>query len=273
MFVFPIFALAQASSGEAAGRSEERRQVRPTATLTTMDTLDPKDFAQPVPAVKPETVKKNSTVKASGSESVPAAAATIQPEVIGTMKRTGAATTPVEPVNQLVTTTNQVSTGDAKLDGLVAAAATRYALDPKLIVAVMRQESSFNPRAVSPKGARGLMQLMPATAARFGVRDIYDPAQNIEGGAQYLRFLLDTFNGNVELALAGYNAGENAVVRYGNRIPPYRETIDYVQRISAHYSRLSNNMSFSSKVSLPQPAAERYSEPILIRSGRILAQY
>jgi len=129
------------------------------------------------------------------------------------------------------------STGNPKYDELIKQSAARNGVDPNLIVAVMHHESGNNPRALSYKGARGLMQLMPATAARFGVTNIYDPAQNIEGGARYLRFLLDTFNGDVKLTLAGYNAGENAVFNYGNTIPPYRETRNYVRAISARYDR------------------------------------
>lgn len=131
----------------------------------------------------------------------------------------------------------QETTGNPEFDRMVLESAARNGLDPNLIIAVMRQESGFNPRAVSPKGARGLMQLMPATARRFGVKDIFDPAQNIEGGARYLRFLLDMFNGDLELALAGYNAGENAVINFGYRVPPYRETRYYVKNVSASYFR------------------------------------
>lgn len=107
----------------------------------------------------------------------------------------------------------------------------RFNLGSEFVRAVIKVESNFNPRAVSPKGARGLMQLMPETARRFGVRDIFDPDQNLDGGVQYLKFLLDTFEGNVNLALAAYNAGENVVQRLKD-IPPYRETRDYVQRVS-----------------------------------------
>lgn len=116
-------------------------------------------------------------------------------------------------------------------DSLIASAAARYRLDLPTFRALVHQESSFRPCARSPKGAVGLTQLMPQTAARFGVRDLCDPAQNIEGGARYLRWLLDYFGGNYTLALAGYNAGEGAVVRYGNQVPPYRETQDYVVRV------------------------------------------
>ena len=101
-----------------------------------------------------------------------------------------------------------------------------------LVRAVIQVESAFNPRAVSPKGAMGLMQLMPATAARFGVIDPFNPAENIRAGVHYLRTLLDKYNDNEQLALAAYNAGPRAVDKYGSKIPPYRETQRYVQRIT-----------------------------------------
>jgi soluble lytic murein transglycosylase-like protein len=115
-------------------------------------------------------------------------------------------------------------------------AASRHALDPALVAAVIAAESNFNPRARSPAGAAGLMQLMPGTAARYGVADRrLDPDASIAGGTQYLRFLLDTFDGDVSLALAGYNAGEGAVIQHGRQIPPYRETRAYVPRVLAFY--------------------------------------
>jgi soluble lytic murein transglycosylase-like protein len=132
------------------------------------------------------------------------------------------------------------TTGNTRYDQLIAHSAARHGVDPNLIVAVMRQESGFNPRARSYKGATGLMQLMPGTAHRFGVTNIYDPAQNIEGGTAYLRFLIDKFNGDVDLVLAGYNAGEGAVVNSGYRVPRYRETQNYVKSISARYDRVRN---------------------------------
>ena len=132
------------------------------------------------------------------------------------------------------------TTGDSTVDSYIVTACMRYGIDPLLIYAQMHQESSFKLRATSNKGARGLMQLMPATAARMGVTNIYDPQQNIDGGVRYMRFLLDTFNGDVSLALAGYNAGEGAVMKYGNSIPPYNETQEYVRRISERYDMLRN---------------------------------
>jgi soluble lytic murein transglycosylase-like protein len=139
---------------------------------------------------------------------------------------------------EVSTSLNGFTTGDATVDGFILESGKRNGVDPVLLYAQMHQESSFKRGAISPKGARGLMQLMPGTAARFGVSNIFDPKQNIEGGARYMRFLLDHFDGDVSLALAGYNAGEGAVLKYGRRIPPYRETQEYVRRISQRYSRM-----------------------------------
>ena len=116
-----------------------------------------------------------------------------------------------------------------------AAKATR--LDAALIHAVISAESGYNPFARSPKGAAGLMQLMPETAKRYGVKNRLDPAQNISGGARYLRDLIRMFNNDVQLAVAAYNAGERAVVRAGNRIPPYQETMTYVPRVMSYYRK------------------------------------
>ncbi len=132
------------------------------------------------------------------------------------------------------------TTGVATVDKLIETAASKYRIDPLLIYSQMHQESSFKLRATSNKGASGLMQLMPATARRFGVTKIYDPAQNIDAGVRYMRWLLDTFDGDVILALAGYNAGEGAVMKYGNSVPPYRETREYVRRISTRYNAISD---------------------------------
>ena len=135
---------------------------------------------------------------------------------------------------------NGFTTGDATIDSYIVNSSIRYNIDPLLIYSQMHQESSFKLKATSYKGARGLMQLMPATAIRLGVTDIYNPKQNIEGGIKYMRWLLDKFGGDVNLALAGYNAGEGAVMKYGNQIPPYRETQEYVRRISARYNAITN---------------------------------
>ena len=132
------------------------------------------------------------------------------------------------------------TTGNPLFDSYIVDSSRRYGIDPLLIYAQMHQESSFKLKALSYKGASGLMQLMPATARRLGVTNIYDPKQNIEGGVKYMRMLLDMFNGNVNLALAGYNAGEGAVMKYGNQIPPYNETREYVRRISARYASISD---------------------------------
>lgn len=132
------------------------------------------------------------------------------------------------------------TTGDATIDSYIVDSSNRYGIDPLLIYSQMSQESSFKLTATSNKGARGLMQLMPATAVRFGVTNIYEPRQNIDAGVKYMRWLLDTFNGDVSLALAGYNAGEGAVMKYGWQIPPYNETREYVRRISNRYNSIRN---------------------------------
>lgn len=126
----------------------------------------------------------------------------------------------------------------AALDAAVASTAAAHGLEPALLHAVIGVESSYRSDAVSSKGARGLMQLMPATAKRFGVADAFDPAQNLRGGARYLRALLDLFDEDTELALAAYNAGERSVVRHGRRIPPYAETRAYVPKVMQRYRHL-----------------------------------
>lgn len=129
------------------------------------------------------------------------------------------------------------TTGNLRIDSLIRQNGARYGVDPYLVFCVMQQESHFNSYVVSPKGAMGLMQLMPDTAARYGVGNPYDPAQNIMAGTRYLKGLMQMFGGRVELVLASYNAGEGAVIKFGQRIPPYRETLDYVRLISARYLR------------------------------------
>ena len=122
-----------------------------------------------------------------------------------------------------------------KLVPVIDNAARTHGVDPRLVHAVIRAESGYNERARSNKGALGLMQLIPATAERMGVKDVFDPVDNIFGGTRYLSYLIKMFNGDVELALAGYNAGENAVIRHGNRIPPFAETQAYVPKVLAFY--------------------------------------
>jgi soluble lytic murein transglycosylase-like protein len=129
------------------------------------------------------------------------------------------------------------STGNARIDNLIRQYGRQYGVDPYLIYCLMSQESSFVSSATSYKGAQGLMQLMPGTAARYGVTNPYDVAQNIKGGTRYLKDLLQMFNGRVDLALAGYNAGEGAVMKYGNTIPPYSETRNYVRLILKRYGK------------------------------------
>lgn len=124
-----------------------------------------------------------------------------------------------------------------RYNALIADAAQRYQVDEKLVHAVIQTESAYNSTAVSRAGATGLMQLMPDTARRFGVTDRNDPNQNVDGGTRYLRYLIDMFGPRLDLAIAAYNAGENAVIRHNNSIPPYQETQDYVRQVLALYKK------------------------------------
>jgi soluble lytic murein transglycosylase-like protein len=124
-----------------------------------------------------------------------------------------------------------------KYSGIIDTASRTHGVDKSLVHAVIQAESGYNPAAVSRKGATGLMQLMPDTARRYGVANAFDPVDNIHGGVRYLKDLLAMFNGNVELAVAGYNAGENAVIRAGNRVPAYPETVAYVPKVIDFYRR------------------------------------
>ena len=143
------------------------------------------------------------------------------------LKITGAAPSPTPPVSE---------SKAASFDSIIEKYAGDYRLDPSLIRSIIAQESGFNPKAVSPKGARGLMQLMPSTAQRLGVNNSFDPEQNIRGGVKHFRFLMDSFNNDLDLSLAAYNAGENLVQRLG-RVPEIKETRDYVQSITKRYGK------------------------------------
>jgi soluble lytic murein transglycosylase-like protein len=146
----------------------------------------------------------------------------------------GARTYAVEGATQVRTTRPAASRrASAPFEPLIQQYAEAQGLRPDLVRAVIQVESAFNPRARSPKGAMGLMQLMPQTARELGVGNAYDPAENIAGGTKYLRQLLDKYDGNEELALAAYNAGPGAVDRYGERVPPFQETRNYVRKIGS----------------------------------------
>jgi soluble lytic murein transglycosylase-like protein len=126
----------------------------------------------------------------------------------------------------------------AAYDGIVTVIAGQYGVPAKLIHSIIKVESDYNPNAVSSKGAMGLMQLMPPTARQYGVRDVFDPRENIKGGVKYLRDLMELYESNTNLVLAAYNAGQSAVAKYGG-IPPYRETIDYIEKIKRNGFRES----------------------------------
>lgn len=128
---------------------------------------------------------------------------------------------------------------------IIRAAANHYGVDADLIHCVIAVESNFNAKAVSPRNARGLMQLLPSTAGRLGVKNIFDPKENVDGGTRYLRDMLARYNGDVALALAAYNAGPEKVQRYGNRVPPYTETQNYVLRIARGYAKMKASTSLT----------------------------
>jgi Transglycosylase SLT domain len=201
------------------------------------------------PKAPPKRSKKNSSVARMGAADDPfVKPGTLQPSM------------PIAVTTEFASKSlDGFTTGDPKIDGLIAESGARNSVDPVLLYSIMHQESTFKKNALSPKGARGLMQLMPGTAARFGVTNIFDPQQNIEGGARYVRLLLDMFGGDVNLALAGYNAGEGAVMRYGRQIPPYRETQEYVRRISKRYALMRDpSIAYSArKLSSSQLASLR----------------
>jgi len=143
----------------------------------------------------------------------------------------------------IVGDSNQMFSSNAfneSFDTHIIKACNKYGVDPYLVKAVIRAESNFDPNAVSPKNARGLMQITPPTAEDYEVKDVLDPNSNIEGGVRILKHLIDYFDGNVELALAGYNAGKYAVIKYDNQIPPYPETQQYVARVLSFYSDIKS---------------------------------
>ena len=183
-------------------------------------------------------------------------------EELGKKKNPESPAPPAATLIKVATSACSISSGNQAVDALVNEAASRHGLDPCLILSVMRAESGFNRMAISPKGASGLMQLMPATATRFGVRNIFDPRENVFAGAKYLRWLLDRFGNDVRLALAGYNAGEGAVEFYGYRIPPFLETQNYVRTIYSRYSRLRGGPALEPVQAEKQTAAETVKEKV-----------
>jgi len=149
----------------------------------------------------------------------------------------------------------------AQFAPLIAQVAQENSLDVSLLHAIITVESGYNPQARSPAGAIGLMQLMPGTAQKYGVRNIWDPLENLQGGARYLRFLLTMFPNKLDLAIAAYNAGEGAVTQAGMKIPPYAETMAYVPNVITHYERYRSAVTPAGTVPLPTNRAQ----PLLIR--------
>src|SRR5499426_2902392 len=158
-------------------------------------------------------------------------------------------------------TMSPASEPQARIHALIDSIASNHGVDPALVKAIVKTESNFDRWAVSSKGALGLMQLIPDTGARFGVRDFFDPSQNIEGGVRYIKFLLAKFKGNVDLSLAAYNAGENLVERLG-RIPSIPETRDYVRKVRLNYGKSSPRQAGSTPVAAPAGAVAKDEQQI-----------
>lgn len=162
------------------------------------------------------------------------------------------------------------------LNAVVESIAAQNSLNPQLIHSVIKVESNYNPNAVSPKGALGLMQLIPATARRFGVTDVFDPVENIQGGARYLKYLLDLYNNDISLALAAYNAGEGAVAKYGN-VPPYAETRNYLLLVAKHFQEsqkaaeaaAAQRKQQQAKAAAPNPDAPRQIQQVNEADGTV----
>lgn len=170
-------------------------------------------------------------------------------------------------VDTTVRTTRPLNKRAAQYQTLIEEHAAKNMVSVDLVRALIQAESAFNPRAVSPKGALGLMQLMPATATELGVADAFDPAENIRAGVKYLKQLLDRYEGRVELALAAYNAGPGAVKKYGGKVPPYRETQNYVARIQG--TTVPAVMGTTGSM----PARRRIYKTVQVVGGREVVRY
>jgi soluble lytic murein transglycosylase-like protein len=176
----------------------------------------------------------------------------------------------VSPVEPAATPTPEKPAAQG-IDEAVEQIAERESLRPELIHSVIKVESNYNPYAVSPKGALGMMQLIPSTARRFGVANVFNPLENIEGGAKYLKYLLELYHNDYALALAAYNAGENAVARYGT-VPPYRETQVYLQLVAAQLRKAlaeSARVKEKKEAKSPEPEGERHMQEILQPDGTV----
>lgn len=221
---------------------------------------DLKVYGVPVPPPQPATVAPAPAVKASKNMNKTGAQITKaqDPDVAldGPISRPWV---PNDAANGAAQPTATASTSHpaAGFGLIIEKYAKEFQLDPKLVRSVIATESGFQERAVSPKGALGLMQLMPSTASKLGVHDPFDPEQNIRGGTKHLRFLMDTFNDDLLLSLAAYNAGENLVQRLG-RIPDIRETHDYVRSVTARYGGKQMKKPVPQPASRPIPSVFRY---------------
>lgn len=235
---------AKINANNAAAENPKPESENPKIETEPANTIDKPSPATDVPEVKSAPAVEEAKPETSEPAKKPPVKLTVGKSEFPDMPKSrtiDASNTPGLPIVAISKDSlDGLSTGNAAVDAYIEEYSNLYNVDPLLIYAQMRQESSFNDRATSNKGASGFMQLMPDTARRFGVTNIYNPKQNIKAGVKYMRWLLDKFGGDPRLALAGYNAGEGAVTKYGNKIPPYRETQNYVAKIMSHYNLISN---------------------------------
>jgi soluble lytic murein transglycosylase-like protein len=208
--------------------------------------------------------------EASPPASKPVAAAPRVVSVVRANPRTGRLVRTFIAVSSVVTgkpvqhrnKPQAIAAAASEVEAFIEEAALAYDVPSELVHSVIQVESSYNPYAISYKGAQGLMQLMPATARRFGVTNPFDPKQNIEGGVKYLKFLQDTFKDD-RLAIAAYNAGEKAVAKYNNNVPPYPETVSYVARVGKKYEKARRDSESRKQVvaQAAKPAESKPAEP------------
>ncbi|MGA2434077.1 MAG: lytic transglycosylase domain-containing protein [Bryobacteraceae bacterium] len=211
---------------------------------------EPRDFkAASVVRTDPRTKRLVRTIAVSGRPRLPQP--TVTPEA-----PESAAIAPEAKLARIEPAEPTPTPAGTSVNQFIRQTADRYQLDPLMVDSVIQVESNYNPFAVSPKGARGLMQLMPETARRLAVKDSFNPWENIDGGVRYLKYLFDLF-GDSRLALAAYNAGENAVFKYGG-VPPYRETAEYVSKVSRKWNEAAQA---AQTVGIPKPAAGIFANP------------
>lgn len=216
-------------------------------------------FAAAAGAAPPQSVQYRSVIRTDAKGHL-VRAVVVSPRTV--VPRTIPSAVPVEAAPAAVPADTKAG---PEVQQIIEQAASRHEVDPLLVHSVIQVESAYNPRAVSNKGAQGLMQLIPSTARRFGASDAFDVRQNVEAGVKYLKYLTALFPDDLRLTLAAYNAGEGAVWKYGNNVPPYRETENYVYKVGQRYGKARKHAEQIRKAAKPEPklvATEPRYQPI-----------